>query len=79
MAPEIDLDDIMLTPAVVAAYSELAKRIAIALQERINDASSIPDERVRMNDDGTLTIFVNIPEVIDVSMDVPADQWAYRQ
>lgn len=77
MSKVIDLDGVLLSPATVDAWRELAARAAIGL--RNIEARDIPDEQVRVNDDGTLTIFVKVPDVIDISMDVPADQWAYRQ
>lgn len=82
MAKEIDLDEIMLSQAAAAAWYEMAGRVATALQhigKMRGKTLSIPDERARVNDDGTLTIFVNIPGIIDVSMDVPAENWAHRQ
>jgi len=79
MAEEIDLDLVALTPAVVEAWQEVAQSaFALAHSGRVGPAE-IPDEQARVNDDGTLTIFVSIPGVIDVSLDVPADQWAYLQ
>ena len=78
MAQEIDLDLIGLSVPAVEAWHAMAERVAVALAQmrRVGD-SSIPDERARVNDDGTLTIFVSIPGVMDISMDVPADQWQY--
>lgn len=79
---EINLDEVMLSSDAAAAWYEMAGRVAVALQ-RIGKMRaktlSIPDERARVNDDGTLTIFVNIPDVIDVSMPVPVGHWGYRQ
>ena len=77
MPTEISLDDIYISPAVYFAWE---KRAAIALKGLIAAGvrpQDIPDERVTLNDDGTLTIFVEIPNVLDISLDVPADQWAY--
>lgn len=77
MAREIDLDNVLLSPATVVAWQELAARTATGLQSF--EVRNIPDERARVNDDGTLTIFVNVPNTIEMSMNVPAEQWAYRQ
>ena len=77
MAKEIDLDDVLLSPAAVAAWQEMAVRIASALQGV--QPSDIPDEKACINDNGTLTIYVKIPGNADISLDVPTDQWAYRQ
>ena len=77
LAKEIDLDDVLLSPAAVVAWQEMAARIASALQGV--RPSDIPDEQARINDNGTLTIYVKIPGKADISLDVPADQWAYQQ
>lgn len=82
MATEIGLDGVVLSTAAVVAWREIAAQAAITLQrlgEMRAKTFSIPDERARINDDGTLTIFVNIPGAIDISMDVPAGHWDYRQ
>lgn len=77
MTKEIDLDEVLLSPAAVASWQEISARAAAGLQGI--KPSEIPDEQAKINDDGTLTIFVKVPGKIDISMDVPADQWAYRQ
>jgi len=83
MAKIINLDAIMLSPAAVAAWQKVAQRLAPALREiseKRGDALDIPDEQGRVNDDGSLTIFVEIPGVdMNISLEVPASQWAYIQ
>lgn len=82
MVKEISLDAVMLSLDAATAWHEMAGRVAMALQhigKMRAKTLSIPDEQARVNDDGTLTIFVNIPDVIDVSMDVPVGHWGYRQ
>jgi pyruvate formate-lyase activating enzyme-like uncharacterized protein len=82
MAREIDLDEVMLSQDAAVAWHEMAGRVAVALQHIAKmgkEIPQIPDERARVNDNGTLTIFVNIPGVIDVSMEVPGGHWSYRQ
>ncbi len=78
---EINLDEIMLSQNVVAAWHEMAVRatLFILYTKRKKREVFIPDERARINDDGSLTIFVNIPGVIEISMRVPPDEWTYRQ
>lgn len=79
---EISLDEVMLSSDAMEAWYEMAGRVAIVLQcigKMRAKTLSIHDERARVNDNGTLTIFVNIPEVIDVSMEVPAGHWTYLQ
>ena len=81
MFREINLDDVVLSPATVAAWQEIAKRVARALAEiaRVRGTTfAIPDERGRVNDDGSLTIFISVPGVItEAFMDVPAGEWAW--
>lgn len=80
LSPEIDLDDVLLSCDVVKAWVAFAKPSVEALVKsgKLVDTSSIPDERARINSDGTLTIFVTIPNCAEFSMVVPADQWAPR-
>lgn len=82
MAKEVSLDAVMLSEAAVAAWHEMAGRFAVALQyigKMRGKEIPIPDERARVNDNGTLTIFVSIPGTTELTMDVPADHWSYRQ
>ena len=82
MAKIVDLDAIALSPAAVMAWAELAWKTAQGLEQIARNRGielQIPDEQARENNDGTLTIFVKIPGIIDISLDVPADQWAYIQ
>lgn len=74
----IDLDDVLLSPVVFDAWHEFARRIAEQLKLLgVSDPSQIPDEQGRVNDDGTLTIFVTLPNG-EVSMVVPKEHWAYK-
>jgi hypothetical protein len=81
---EIDLDSVVLSPDTVAAWSEIALRLAAALRQlqqsgrQISEAD-IPIEQGRVEDDGTLTISVNVPGVFDASMTVPQGHWSRKQ
>ena len=79
MSKEISLNEILLSPAAVAAWHEMAKRIALALHRigKLDENIKIPDERAELDDNGELTIFVEIPNIMKLSMKVPADQWSY--
>lgn len=82
MSKEIDLTAVMLTAVAGAAWHQLAGRVALGIEQlkRMGrDIPPIPDERARVEDNGTLTIYVSIPNVLDVSLSIPADQWVYRQ
>ncbi len=74
----IDLDDVLLSRDVFSAWNEFAQRIAMQLQSlSITDPSQIPDEQGRINTDGSLTIFVTLPNG-EVSMIVPKGHWTYQ-
>lgn len=79
MSNVIDLDDVMLSREVFDVWNEFAKRTATQLQSLgVTDPSQVPDEQGRVNADGSLTIFVALPNG-EVSMTVPKEHWAYRQ
>ena len=74
-----DLDFVLLTPAVVRAWKEeIAPRAARELATA-GYTDSIPDEQGRVEADGSLTIFVALPGGVEVTMSVPAGQWAWKQ
>ena len=75
---QINLDDVHLTPAAVVRWQKFAKRLANSLKNfGVTQESDIPDEAVRVNADGTLTIFVTLPKG-EVKMIVPVADWSYR-
>jgi hypothetical protein len=83
MGKPIDLDEVMLSSAAGDAWQVLCNRLVVALEAlrlvgRIIDASSVPDEQARIEDDGTLTIHVDIPDLMEVSLTVPVGQWTKR-
>lgn len=75
----IDTDDVMLSRDVFEAWNEFTKRIAAQLELLgVTGPSQVPDEQGRVNADGSLIIFVALPNG-EVSMTVPKEHWAYRQ
>lgn len=79
MGTIIDLEDVMISPRAHSAWQEFARRVAAQLRLLgVTDPSQVPDEQGRINPDGTLTVFVTLPNG-EVSMEVPKEQWAYRQ
>jgi len=77
----IDLAETLITPAAFRAYREFAERALVALAEAgiTVDPKAIPDEQGRVEADGSLTIFVEIPNVGEVSMSIPKGQWAWTR
>lgn len=74
----IDLDDVLLTVTAVNQWHAFAGQVAAGIRALgITDPEQIPIEQGRVNPDGTLTIFVTLPQG-EVSMVVPREHWAYR-
>lgn len=75
----IDLDDVMISPLVQKTWQEFTRRVVAQLRLLgVTDPSQVPDEQARVNNNGTLTVFVTLPNG-EVAMEVPEKQWAYRQ
>jgi hypothetical protein len=75
----IDLDLVWIRPEVHAEWQkialEAAKRYAV-LPARMR--TSIPTEQGRINEEtGVMTIFVDMPVIGEVTLDVPAGHWGY--
>ena len=82
MSSEVDLDAVALTPAAVAAYREFAEQVAraLSLSGIVSDAADLPDERVRMEGDGSLTVYVTLPEGKgEISMTIPPGHWGWAR
>jgi hypothetical protein len=77
----IDLDEVLISPVAFREYHEFAKRIARALGESglMPNPENIPDEQGRVEADGSLTIFVRLPNGIEVSMRVPKEHWQWTR
>ncbi|MEK9135175.1 MAG: hypothetical protein AAB451_02650 [Patescibacteria group bacterium] len=76
----VDLDQINITPDVWQAWQEKARQAVAELVSKgeLVRPEEIPDEQARMEDDGSLTVFVVLPNNEEVSMRVPPDQWEWR-
>jgi hypothetical protein len=77
----IDLDEVLITPAVWRAWHARTQRAALMLRRTMPDTPSddIPDEMGRVEVDGRLTIFVPLPDGSEIAMTVPPGAWARRQ
>ena len=75
-----DLDLVLLTPEVVRVWKfEVAPRAAAMCAAAGIKPTQIPDERGRVEEDGSLTIYVALPGGGEVGMSVPPDHWAWKQ
>ncbi len=82
MSSEVDLDAVDFTSAAVAAYLEFAERVELALSLAgiVRDASDLPDEQARMEGDGSLTVYVALPQGKgEVSMTIPPGHWGWAR
>lgn len=72
----IDLATVLISPAVYRAWLEVVSNAVPRLLAAGIDPRQLPDEQGRIEDDGSLTIFVVLPNGGEVSMPVPKGQWA---
>jgi len=77
MPEEISLDEVNISPAAYEAWQEIVERIDEILPSLEIAPSDIPNEKTRIENDGSLTIFVTLP-IGEVSLRVPPHQWTYR-
>ena len=73
------LDDVLLSPSTVHLWHGFVRRVVLIFQHRGWKPEQIPDEQARVGADGTLTIFVVLPDGSEVSMNVPKEHWTYRE
>ena len=79
MAEIIDLDHILLTPRAVNIWMALAEHVARAIQGLEIDPSTIPDEQARVEEDESLTIFVELPDGKgEISLSILPEHWQRR-
>ena len=76
---EDTLSRVMITASVAQRWSEHARTTFSELAARgaLPVVTTIPDERVRVEPDGSLTMYVQIPEGIEVSMRVEPGEWGW--
>lgn len=83
MSEIVDLDGVEVTPEVYAAWSEIARRLTVTLRLIGVPEEAIPEEQGRVEEDGSLVIFVEIDlpsgGTIEASLKVPPEHWAWRQ
>ena len=77
----VDLADVVVTTAVFRAWFAIARHVVLALRQAADKRppSRIADEKGRIEDDGSLTIFVTLPDGGEASLTVPPGEWMRRQ
>lgn len=76
----IDLDLVFVEPEVIQAWkNEVAPRLVELFIILGVPLESVPLERGKIEEDGTLFVYVSLPTVGRVGMRVPSSQWAWKQ
>lgn len=75
---KVNLDNLLMSEDTYVAWQQVAESVGQILAERRIDPATVPDEQVWVEGDGSLTIYVTIPNFGEVSMSVPVGQWAYK-
>ena len=77
----VDLDTVILSRDAVVAWHAMVPQIGtIFIALGMKSGKDIPIEQGRVEEDGTLSIFVPLPNGKgEISMRVPPDQWARKQ
>ena len=75
-----DLALVNVGAAFYQAWNILARQAVkdMAARGEKFDPEEIPDEQGRLETDGSLTIFVVLPNGEEMSLRVPPDQWSWR-
>lgn len=72
----VDLDDVAISPAALAAWQAIAQTGARALPSQV-PRDEIPDEQGLWLASGELEIFIEISGMTRISMKIPPDQWVW--
>ena len=73
------LDKIMLTERAAKKWLSYISSTEVDRKIQGFNPKLIPDEDARINADGTLTIFVLLPNGDEVSMTLASNDWGYKQ
>lgn len=68
------IDRVFITPNVIERWVAVARD---AVRKYHLDPSQVPNERARVEPDGRLVIFVELPDGMVVSMDVSPSEWRW--
>lgn len=69
------LGKIVITEETLNNWNKLCEKFVA--DNACSKPSEIPDEQAFVNDDGSLVIFVKIPNSPELKMRVPATDWAW--
>lgn len=76
--PRDTLSRIGLAPAAIARWGTRAQEIAREAREHgISSPEDVPDELAREEADGSLTIYITMPDGAELSMRVEPGEWAW--
>lgn len=73
------LDKVMLTEQAVRQWYSYIGSAEVGRRIDAFNPMQIPDEDARINADGTLTIFFFLPDGDEVSLNLSASDWGYKQ
>lgn len=71
----LQLKDVLLSAEAFRAWEVRAQQTAQELKDSGLRKEQIPDEQVRLGTEGTLVIFVSLPDGSEVSLEVPKGHW----
>lgn len=74
----IDLEAVLISPQVLAAWHALAKKYAGDVSRIVKRGVQIPIEHGEIDDDGNLFIVVSVENEFRISLPVPQGQWQWN-
>ncbi|MFZ2886341.1 MAG: hypothetical protein WA021_00805 [Minisyncoccia bacterium] len=78
----IDLDDVAISSAALAAWHGVAQRAAAFCHQVGVRSEDLPEEQGRLEQDGSFSVFVKVKTPsggeVDFSLPIPPGQWAWR-
>ncbi len=79
----IDLDRVMITVSAAVRWNQLAITAVRTMRQHkkltAKQAAEMPDEQGRLNEDGSLMLFVQLPNGSELSLRLPPNEWEWRQ
>ncbi len=75
---QIDMSRVVLTPEVVAAWTEIAKRLAGTLTQMGVSPGQIGEEELWLNEEGGSLVVKCKAGQLEATMVIPAGQWRWN-